>query len=662
MAGGNLEVETAGDLAAPIGAFGTGDLTVYAGGNMDGRFLVKDGAAELRTMGDFGKRPQSGDQAFELFDGEISLTAQGSIALGTLVNPTIANQDFNDKWNLTYGEEALVSLVALNGDVTLSGENRFYSDRPERGLVLPPSLEVAAARDIRLHNQFYLAPSPTGNLRLKAGRDIDGQLPDGVNRSLILLSDIEPSQVYGDRTDELAKKDDLFNRIKNAYEHSQVPIHATDPVPVTLTAGRDIRDLLLYLPKKAQISAGQDLRDIYLAGQNLNKEDITTLKAARDMRFSATKGVSLTGIERFGGPGVLSVEAGNAIDLGTSRGIQTVGDFFNPALGAEKSFVAIVSGVVSDFFKDLSGDLDIAPFRLWSYMLWESGSEYSDLRQAGQLDEADEMVELTRGELISPLFEGAEITGEGNVNMVNSQISTVGSPADLLFVANGELNVGKTALGEQSRDTGIITASGGSISIFAQEDVNVNESRVMTFMGGDIAIMSNHGNINAGRGSKTAISSPPPQTVTLPTGETVVRFSPPAVGSGVRALTFDPDGEGPLEEPVLGDVNLTAPEGEIDAGEAGIAGRNVILGATEIVNAENISFSQGSVGVPVASEGGIGLGALAGAGTLAEVSKLTEETTGVASARRQVEQELADLGKTFSSRWLKVRFIGFEEE
>jgi hypothetical protein len=117
-----------------------------------------------------------------------------------------------------------------------------------------------------------------------------------------------------------------------------------------------------------------------------------------------------------------------------------------------------------------------------------------------------------------------------------------------------------------------------------------------------------------------------------------------------------------LQEPLAGDVYLFAPEGEIDAGEAGIAGRNVILGATEIVNAENISFSQGSVGVPVASDGGLGLGALAGAGALAEVSKLTEETTGVASAKGRVEQELTDLGKTFTSRWLKVRFVGFEEE
>ncbi len=88
----------------------------------------------------------------------------------------------------------------------------------------------------------------------------------------------------------------------------------------------------------------------------------------------------------------------------------------------------------------------------------------------------------------------------------------------------------------------------------------------------------------------------------------------------------------------------------------------MILGATEIVNAENISFSQGSVGVPVASEGGAGLGALAGAGALAEVSKLTEETTGVASARGRVEQEMADFGKAFTPNWLKVEFIGFDEE
>jgi len=303
---------------------------------------------------------------------------------------------------------------------------------------------------------------------------------------------------------------------------------------------------------------------------------------------------------------------------------------------------------------------------LWFYVLRECGVEYTNLINLdGQLEEAEDQVETTREELISPMYDAADFVGEGGgINMSLSRIDSLGSPGDLLILAKGDINVGKTVFrAKGGADTGIYTASGGGINVFADGDINVNESRVMTFMGGDITMLSDHGDINSCRGSKTAINSQPPRAVELPNGEVEYEFTPPSVGSGVRTLTFDPDGEGgPLEAPLAGDIYLFAREGEIDAGEAGIAGRYVILGATEIVNAENISFSQGSAGVPVSSDGGVGLGALAGAGTLAEVSKLTEETTGVASARGRVEQEMADLSKAFTPKWLKGEFIGFEKE
>src|SRR5208337_2724581 len=93
-------------------------------------------------------------------------------------------------------------------------------------------------------------------------------------------------------------------------------------------------------------------------------------------------------------------------------------------------------------------------------------------------------------------------------------------------------------------------------------------------------------------------------------GQLVEVFSPPAVGSGIRALTYPP-GEGEAA-PLAGNVYLFAPQGVIDAGQAGIAGRNVILGAVQVLNANNIIFSAGSVGVPVSSGNLSGLGALTG--------------------------------------------------
>ena len=85
----------------------------------------------------------------------------------------------------------------------------------------------------------------------------------------------------------------------------------------------------------------------------------------------------------------------------------------------------------------------------------------------------------------------------------------------------------------------------------------MNESRVMTFLGGDITIWSDTGNINAGRGSKTAIDASPP-TLTNVNGQLVLVFNPPPVGSGIRAVTYSP-GVG-VPAPSAGNIYLFAPK------------------------------------------------------------------------------------------------------
>ena len=76
-------------------------------------------------------------------------------------------------------------------------------------------------------------------------------------------------------------------------------------------------------------------------------------------------------------------------------------------------------------------------------------------------------------------------------------------------------------------------------------------------------------------------------------GNIVTVFPPIVAGSGIQ--TIHPQGGGKQ-----GNVYLAAPIGIIDAGEAGISGGNVVIAATAVVGAANISASVGSVGVPTA--------------------------------------------------------------
>jgi hypothetical protein len=256
--------------------------------------------------------------------------------------------------------------------------------------------------------------------------------------------------------------------------------------------------------------------------------------------------------------------------------------------------------------------------------------------------------------LINSLFPNGTNSSTGSINMTNSQISTLSGNADVYVLAGSQVNVGKSTFvsDTQLQSTGIYTASGGSLNILAGGDLNVNESRLMTYLGGDITLWSDQGSINAGRGSKTAINSQPPHFDNETPPKLI--FTPPSAGSGIRALTYDKNVQ-------PGNIFAFAPQGVIDAGEAGIAGGKVVLGATEVLNAQNISFSAGSVGVPASSSNSVSIGALSGTSGLADSSKMIEQTSGAGAARDALKNSTQVLDD-FMSKFLDVKVISFDED
>jgi hypothetical protein len=281
----------------------------------------------------------------------------------------------------------------------------------------------------------------------------------------------------------------------------------------------------------------------------------------------------------------------------------------------------------------------------------KAGDDYAQLLAEGKLDEGADLLKQTREQTIVP-FLGTP-SGNGDINMTSSQIGTSIGQSDIFIIAARDMNLGQTALpvsGTVNKKTGITTGGGGTINIFSmQGNVNVNESRVMTFLGGDITIWSDSGNINAGRGSRTAVSASPPKV--LDDGTKI--FTPPAIGSGIRAVTFGDNAPEP------GDIHLFAPSGIIDAGEAEISGGRIVLAAQQVLNVQNIIFSAGSVGVPQPSAGAGGIGNISGSGTLTQASQLTSEASGLAASRA------ADASKAIEdimAKWLDVKVIDFVQE
>ncbi len=229
----------------------------------------------------------------------------------------------------------------------------------------------------------------------------------------------------------------------------------------------------------------------------------------------------------------------------------------------------------------------------------------------------------------------ANVSG-GDITSFRTSIQTIGGSDIDLWAPAGDIVVGLTTP-SAAKTVGVLTNAGGAIRSVLAGDFNINQGKVITAQGGDILLFSSGGSIDAGRGAKTSIATPPPvrRPILDASGNQIgveVVISSAATGSGIQTLTSDPDGLGPLGAPKSGDVYLFAPAGTIDAGEAGIrSSGNIVIAAQTVLNASNISASGSSAGVPVAVSGSLASSVATSGGNTASGSKAAEDASNAAT-------------------------------
>ena len=190
--------------------------------------------------------------------------------------------------------------------------------------------------------------------------------------------------------------------------------------------------------------------------------------------------------------------------------------------------------------------------------------------------------------------------------------------------------------------SGVITKGGGNINLFSHGSILLGQSRVMTTFGGDILGWSSQGDINAGRGSKSTIVYTPPKRVYDNWGNVTLSSNVPSTGAGIATLA-------PIAEVPAGDVDLLAPLGTIDAGEAGIrVSGNVNLAALTVMNAANIQVKGEAKGMPTVAS--VNVAAMTNASAAA-----TQATT---AAQEVVQRERAATRSAQPSVFT-VRVLGF---
>ncbi|ROM69682.1 hemagglutinin [Pseudomonas brassicacearum] len=176
---------------------------------------------------------------------------------------------------------------------------------------------------------------------------------------------------------------------------------------------------------------------------------------------------------------------------------------------------------------------------------------------------------------------------------------------------------------------GVITQGEGDIQLYAQNSILLGQSRIMTTFGGSILGWSAQGDINAGRGSKTTVVYTPPKRLYDTWGNVTLSPSVPSTGAGIATLN-------PIAEVAPGDIDLIAPLGTIDAGEAGIrVSGNVNIAALTVVNAANIQTQGKSSGVPLAAS--VNTGAITSASSAA--SSATQAAEDVARQQQNAARQ-----------------------
>ncbi|WP_140718658.1 filamentous haemagglutinin family protein [Pseudomonas sp. Hp2] len=273
---------------------------------------------------------------------------------------------------------------------------------------------------------------------------------------------------------------------------------------------------------------------------------------------------------------------------------------------------------------------------------------YSELREGGrEYNDPDSRRygSYLRGRnMIATLFPDQDAGGQ-KIERSGDIVMYGGSGVHTNFGGNIEMMApgGQIVVGVQGEpppaSAGVMTQGQGDIRLFSEQSLLLGLSRIMTTFGGDILAWSEEGDINAGRGARTTVLYTPPRRTYDQWGNVALAPQVPSSGAGIATLN-------PIPEVAPGDVDLIAPLGTIDAGEAGIrVSGNVNLAALQVLNAQNIQVQGESTGLPVMAS--------------VNVSALTSATAAAGSAVQAAQDMVKQQTRQARPSVIQVQVLGF---
>ncbi len=713
--GGTLTVDAGTDILSGVFYVGAGTGTLRAGGNI----------ASGRPFSDANSTPL--DTILALGDAQFSVIARGPVNIETVINPTLVTQagagnrlqkqptvgTRGNSFFSTYGTNSAVNLTSLTGDVTLDNNGSdlaaagtfslfFNAQQGETAaLNIYPAIvnTTAFVGNINVNGDFITYPSAAGNLNFLAAQSVNLN-----NGAQVTVADVNPDSLPTASDPASFMTVVAQNLAAGQLFFNGPPVHqdaATGSVVAhivaengNVTGGVGTNNVLsiLALSVPTTIYAGGNVVDLNAEIMNVHSADVSQIVAKGSVLYPNSRDNfgrlinDFSGIDILG-PGQLTVAAGGDVNLGTSRGITSLGNVSDAALPGGGANVTVLAGVdfeklnlgtfTQDYLESGSGAQLLTRYMsnllgLPSLGSGEAISAFAGLPRAAQVPLiAETFFGILRdtGRAAANAGAGANYTNAftaatslfagdsstGNLNLYFSRIYTLSGGDINLLVPRGGISVGLATAPESFGITkdpsqlGIVAQSTGSVSAYLSQNFEVNESRVFAADGGNILVWSSNGDIDAGRGARAAVSAPPPTISFDANGALVISFPAALTGSGIQALTT-------TQGRAFGDVDLFAPRGVVNASEAGIqSAGNITIAAVQVLGADNIKAGGTSVGVPTVAAGVSA--SLAGAGSSANAASKGASDS-AASGGRNADDGSQSLGAP-SLNMISVEILGF---
>lgn len=590
-AGGDVEIHAGRDILssqAHIGAFGTqrGNVILQAGRNITGNFMVDNGTATVTAGQDIGSGGSGA--SFGLARGGWTIHAGRDLYLNEIFNPNGSlnpnRSVFGDRLTFAfdYAAGAYANLFGEHSIVLTGDDIAHTADNPVRQnyAIYPPIVSMAAGSGgITLDKDVILYPSALGSLQvITTDGGSFGSAPSSFCQLVVSDSGSGDYRTFADG-------------------HASVPLHLAGlDAGVNLDISGNLQNIFLRSPEQADIRVHRNANNFSFEGQNLSGHDVTRIQI--DGNYFSRSDLTFVNIGDVPDLSILT-DALRSMDpdLGARltynpfthqlglQGIMTAADLnfllhptayvIDPRTGQvelDNYGNPVVANVTftrdtSALYRLFAGSQDIPNSPLAGLGLQVGGpgqfvisAHNMDLgisegiRSVGPLDNPN----LAR---VSLQGAGITLNLSGNLDITSSQIASFNG-GNISINSLGSIQVGsQDSFTSDDTPKGIYTAHGGSVSVQAVGDIDVNGSRIATYDGGDVSVVSLNGNVDAGSGARGFFSvttsewDPVTQTVDIRND----RF----FGSGIMALTRTDS------ETQVGNITVRA-GGDILAGAGGI--------------------------------------------------------------------------------------------